>query len=173
MMWLTLMCLISDSSWCAGLSSCLLKRQGEKNNGNSPDDASEKKVATEIQTASNISSLVLQIGSCLSLTKIAADWILCTGSSSIHISYKRNACYCFVLEPGLNINQTIEKNGLHMEVLLLISFYNYMSFARQKSKWFEVLYSLLNSNIQLESYTDLVLQCVLIPEDSQAVNGLL
>lgn len=56
-----------------GLSSCLLKRQGEKNNGNLPDDAPEKKATMEIQTASNISSLVLQIGSCLSLTKIAAD----------------------------------------------------------------------------------------------------
>lgn len=56
-----------------GLSSCLLKRQGEKNSGNLPDDAPEKKATMEIRTASNISSLVLQIGSCLSLTKIAAD----------------------------------------------------------------------------------------------------
>lgn len=64
--------LISDSSWCAG-PLLMLKRQGEKNNGNSPDGAPEKKAATEIRTASNISAIVLQIGSCLSLTKIAAD----------------------------------------------------------------------------------------------------
>lgn len=53
-----------------GLSSWLFKRQGEKNNGNSPDDAPEKKAATEIRTVSNISSFALQIGSCLSLTKV-------------------------------------------------------------------------------------------------------
>lgn len=32
----------------------------------------------------------------------------------------KNACYCFVLELGLDINQIIEKNGLQMGVLLLI-----------------------------------------------------
>lgn len=52
--------LISDSSWCAG-PLLMLKRQEEKNNGNSPDGAPEKKAATEIRTASNTSALVLQM----------------------------------------------------------------------------------------------------------------